>query len=348
VSANQVTVGAVPRALPGRAAAGIRSDRALWRVPSYAALACAGVASLIAPAAVQVVMWLPLLAGLVVIGMPHGAIDHLVPGRVLGRTLGRLQLTVLMAAYMSLAAAGVALWLLDPAVAVVAFLAFAAVHWGQGEVWFLVHGLGRARPRGAASYAAILAARGLLPVLGPIVAMPDAFERALHGALASFGAGRLDLAPHGAARAAAAFVLACALAGAVIASLRDGPDGRGRDLGEIAGLAIFAAVAPPVLAIGTYFVAWHSLRHCARLAALQEPPRTLGELARDAAPCTIGALAGVVALGCCVAVDPGSASALAGVALAVVFGLTIPHTLVVAWMDRRQRLVGCPRPSGGS
>jgi Brp/Blh family beta-carotene 15,15'-monooxygenase len=311
-----------------------------WRRGSYIALAVAAVGAVFAPSAVQLVLWLPLLAGLVVVGMPHGAIDHLVPGRVLGRPIGAAALTAFLVGYVLLAAAGVALWLLDPGVAVIALLVLAALHWGQGEVWFLVFGLGRARPRDALSYGSIIAARGLIPVLGPIVAHPGAFQRALHGALAPFGAGGLDLAPRGGGEILAVLVLAAAVAAAIIASWRDGPAGRGRDLIELVGLAVFVWISPPVLAIGTYFVAWHSVRHVARLAALEQPPRAVRDLARDAAPCTVLALAGVAGVGVLVAVDTASAPALAGVSLAVVFGLTIPHTLVVSWMDRRQGLGG--------
>jgi Brp/Blh family beta-carotene 15,15'-monooxygenase len=327
---------------PPVASAGLAAGNPRWRQGTYLALATAGTAAVLAPSAVQVVLWLPLLAGLVVVGMPHGAIDHLVPGRVLGQPLRPRALAGLLIGYVLLAAAGVTLWLAAPAVGVVALLAVAALHWGQGDVWFAVHGLGRARPRDVLSYLSIIAARGLVPVLGPIVAHPASFQRALHGALAPFGAGHLDLAPHGPARVLAGLMLAAALAAAVGASWRDGRAGRGRDLGELAGLTVFVCITPPVLAIGTYFIVWHSVRHVARLAALERPPRPLRTLARDAAPCTALALAAVVGLGAAIAVDTASAAALAGVSLAVVFGLTVPHALLVAWMDRRQAIVGRP------
>jgi Brp/Blh family beta-carotene 15,15'-monooxygenase len=313
-----------------------------WRWGPYVALAVAGAAALLAPATVQLVLWLPLLVGLVIVGMPHGAVDNLVPGRLLGRALTRRQMTGFLTGYVLLAGAGVALWLIDPSVAVVALLAVAALHWGQGEVWFLVHGLGRDRPRDGISYASIIAARGLLPVLGPIVLHPTAFQTALHGALKPFGAGGLNLAPHGVGEAIAIALLVAAVAAAVLASFRDGPRGRARDLVELAGLVLFVAIAPPVLAIGTYFVAWHSVRHVARLAALERPPRSVPDLARDGAPNTAIALGAIVVLGILLAVDTASAAALAGVSLAVVFGLTLPHTLLISWMDRRQALVGQP------
>jgi Brp/Blh family beta-carotene 15,15'-monooxygenase len=313
-----------------------------WSRVPYLGLMIAAVVAVSTPTTVQLVLWLPLLVGLVVVGMPHGAIDHLVPGRVLDRPLGRTAFMSFLVGYVVLAAAGVAVWLADPVLAVIALLLVAAVHWGQGDVWFLVHRLGRAHPRDALSYGSIIAARGLLPVLGPIVAHPGSFQRALHGALAPFGAGGVDLAPRGGGETIAVLVLISAVAAALVASWRDGPAGRGRDLGELAGLAVFVCITPPVLAIGTYFVAWHSVRHVARLAALDSPPRSVRALARDAAPCTVLALAGVAGWGAAVAVDTASAPALAGVSLAVVFGLTLPHAMLVGWMDRRQEIVGGP------
>ena len=326
-----VARGARPRVLMNESA---------WRWGPYLGLTVAGVAALVTPSAVQLVLWLPLLLGLVIVGMPHGAIDHLVPGRVLGRPLTRRVISSFLVGYVLLAAAGVALWLADPSVAVVALLAVAALHWGQGDIWFLVNGLGRARPRDALSYGSIIAARGLLPVLGPIVAHPAAFQRALHGALRPFGAGALDLAPRGGGEVIVALVLAGAVTAGVLAAWRDGPAGRWRDLGELAGLAVFVWITPPVLAIGTYFVAFHSVRHVARLAALHRPPRSVRDLARDAAPCTALALSGIVVLGAVIAVDTASAAALAGISLAVVFGLTLPHALLVGWMDWCQAIVG--------
>jgi len=305
-----------------------------WRWGSYAALAAAAAAALAAPGAVDAVLWVPLLAGLIVIGMPHGAIDHLVPGRVRGRPLAPRAMAALLAGDGGLAAAGVALWLAAPAAGVVALVVVAALHWGQGELFLLG---ARSRARAAAE----VAARGLLPVAGPLAFHPDAFARAADGVLEPFGA-TLALPAGVPAALGAATLLAAAAAGALALA-----EGDRTSPAELAGLAAFFAVVPPVFAVGVYFVAWHSLRHVARLVALDPSARGVPGFARDAAPCTAVALAGVAALGAVLAVDPGAAAPVAGVALAVVFGLTLPHALVVAWMDRPGALKGDPIGADG-
>jgi beta-carotene 15,15'-dioxygenase len=287
-----------------------RRERWLTRRAPYAALALAALAALALPRAVETLLWVPLLGGLATVGMAHGAVDHLVPGRVRRRPLTRGQLVAFMAGYVALALVGVAAWLAAPAAGLVAFLVVAAAHWGQGELW-----LTRDGALGAA-------ARGLLPIAGPLVAHPGAVQAAASAILAPFGGGFALGRP-------VVAVLAAALAVVVIAAALRHPT----SAPELLGLAAFFAVVPPVFAVGIYFVFWHSLRHVARLERLA--PR---RFARDAAPTTLAALAGIGVLGAIVAVDPGSAAQVAGVALAVTFGLTLPHGLVVAWMDRPRAL----------
>ncbi len=292
-----------------------------WRGWSYTLLALAAVASVAAPGAVGAAMWVPLLAGLVVIGMPHGAIDHLVPGRMLGRPLGSAAMARLLAGYVGLAAVGLAFWLAAPAAGIVAFLLVAAAHWGQGELFLLDVG---SRGRAVAE----VAARGLLPVAGPLALHPAAFADAAAAVLEPFGAA--FALPGGAPALAGAATLAAAATASVLAI----GEGDRRSAAELAGLSAFFAVVPPVFAVGVYFVAWHSLRHVARLVALDPAGRGVPGFARDALPCTALALAGVAALAVAVAVRPDAGAQLAGAALAVVFALTLPHAVVVAWMDR--------------
>lgn len=102
---------------------------ATW--PPLAAVALALLAGLIFPATSERAgPWLFAVA--VVVGLPHGAADHLLP-LWSGLSLRPRQWVVLLAAYV--AAAGVALaWMLgEPRVALV-LLALAALHLGCGEV----------------------------------------------------------------------------------------------------------------------------------------------------------------------------------------------------------------------
>ena len=101
----------------------------------------------------------------------------------------------------------------------------------------------------------------------------------------------------------------------------------------------------PVLAVGLYFCLWHATRHVARLALLD--PKSTGALeagrvapalvrfARNAAPLTVAAL--VLLLGLYLVVPEVGATPPA-LYLLLVSALTLPHVVVVSFMDVRQGL----------
>jgi Brp/Blh family beta-carotene 15,15'-monooxygenase len=106
----------------------------------------------------------------------------------------------------------------------------------------------------------------------------------------------------------------------------------------------FFAVVPPVLAVGVYFTAWHSLRHVARLvgadadaaAAVRagDVGTALARFARDAAPMTVLALGVFAALAVLVPGSLGGRDALLALYLVGIALVTLPHVAVVAYMDR--------------
>ncbi len=314
-----------------------------WLGPGAMALA-AGL-TLAAPAATATAGWLVLGVGLVLLGLPHGAVDHRLP-----RWAGRPGSPVgLVAGYAALAVAGTALFALVPAVGLPAFLAITVLHWGQGELWWLVRLGGRAAPRGRASALAVVLARGGLPVLAPLALQPGATTNALARLL-----GPLPGPPPavgGLAQGLAGVALAGALGAAAWAASRDhgGPGGlrtagARRDLAELGVLLACLAVVPPVLAVGTYYLAWHAARHLVRLSHAQPGPAPgARRLAAAALPCTAVALAGAGAGAALL----GGAGALVPAAFALTFGLTLPHALVVLWMDDapNRRRVGASLPA---
>ena len=120
------------------------------------------------------------------------------------------------------------------------------------------------------------------------------------------------------------------------------------DVAETTVLALYFALVPPVLAVGLYFCLWHASRHVARLVLLDgksagalEAGRitpALVRFARDAAPLTVAAL--VLLLGLYLAVPEASVapSSLLALYLVLVSALTLPHVVVVSFMDVRQGL----------
>lgn len=336
--------------------------RRLWLYPSWGLLAAACAIALVAPRAIDEVRYVPLLAGLVLFGLPHGAVDHLVPGWLRGAPLPGRQLAAVLGAYAAAALAGVALWFAFPLLALAVFLALAVLHWGQGELWFALACAGRRRPRGPLSLALFTGVRGLLPVAVPLLAFPAAASVAASDILARFGH---DGLPALGSQWRVGLLAAIGAAGgcAAVASVlehRGAPGALARDLGELGLLAAFFATVPPVFAVGLYFVAWHSPRHVARLLATDpraaarlragRPGAALARFARTAAPCTALALLGLAALAALVAGGTASAGALVATLLALIAALTAPHVVVVAWMDAAQGLwvapAQAPRPAG--
>ncbi|MGN6743644.1 MAG: Brp/Blh family beta-carotene 15,15'-dioxygenase, partial [Amnibacterium sp.] len=311
------------------------------------ALALAGIGI---PEAAQVV---PFLVSLVLLGLPHGAIDHLVPSRLAGRAPRPAPMLAVVGLYAVLGAADLAMWALAPAVGFVAFILLTWFHWGQGDLF--VAAARDPRMGGRAARAAHLAARGAIPMLVPLAAQPAAYASVIAATTALFAPGAAGLPAL--AQAPAVRLTALGVLLAVVAA--DLALDRGRERASRAGetvlLLAFFAVVPPVLAVGLYFCLWHSLRHIVRLQLLDGPSAAalrsgrvlpaLARFARAAAPLTVVALA---LLGVLAAVLPHRAgpAGLLGVYLVLISALTVPHVAVVALMDRAQHVWGTQRSWG--
>ena len=301
----------------------------LWAWPGYGVLALGVAVSLLAPAAVVQARYVPLVASLFICGLPHGAVDHLVPGWVRGRAFSRREMGGFLAAYLALTLVLIPVWLIAPVPALAGFFAVTVLHWGGSElVWFP----GQRRP------ALFAAARGMAPVILPALAFPARFNRAVHALLAPFMTHPPRIAPSGAVE-----VLGLGLF-AVVCLLGAGTTRRARL--ELLGLVVVFATVDPVFAVGLYFIAWHAWRHLVRLATLdplaaaelhrRRPDRAMLTVLRAALPCTLAALLGLLGFAALLAVHLSAPAQITAVALALIAALTVPHTILVAWLDRRR------------
>jgi Brp/Blh family beta-carotene 15,15'-monooxygenase len=324
--------------------------------PSWLAVGLVALVGPLVPALPPVVVYAPFALSVVVLGLPHGAVDHLVPERLAGLDRRRsvaavgLLYAVLMAAY----AVG---WFLAPTAAFVSFVALTWFHWGQGDVYALVAFGGADHLPTAAERALALVVRGGLPMLAPLVAFPESYRAVATAVVGLFGGDAAALAPAfgpPGRLVAGGGLAAASLLGAGLGALRvRGGAARGPwllDAAEVALLWAFFALVPPVLAVGVYFCGWHALRHVARLAVVDGPAEralaagdawtALGRFARDAAPLTAAALLVFLALALAAPSPPSLAAAdragLLGLYLVGIAVLTLPHVAVVTWMDARQ------------
>lgn len=321
--------------------------RRRWALPTYAALVAMAVVALLAPSFVERIEWLPLLLSLPLLGMAHGAVDHHVPGRLLGRALARRELGLLIALYAVASIVLMGLWWVAPLLALGLFLLVAVLHWGDGDLWFCESVNGRSAPRSAASLVAFVLARGLLPIAVPLLVDARNALPALTSLLELFGREAPLTITSGQRLIALAAVGVVVLAAAAF-SVRDNA-GRPRrvtliDVGELLLLLVFFLLTPAVFAVGVYFLVWHSPRHILRLIASDPVQRALLDAGRDGAALvafhreaflfTVVPLIGVAGIAVALAVT--GAAQIAAVSLAVIAALTYPHAAIVAWMDHRQ------------
>ena len=324
---------------------------ALALVPSWAVV---GVLAVAFAAGVDrpplVVQLVPLVASVVLFGLPHGAVDHLALARTGGRPATRAHQLRVAALYAVVGGAYAVAWFVAPLAAAVAFVLLTWAHWGQGDLYPLVALFDGRHPHGRGQRALTAAVRGALPMAVPLVAFPGQYERVLGWFVVPFGGSTdaiawLFTADTRLAVAGGVGVLtALALANGYRA---DGASTAWRvDVAETLVLWAFFLLVPPVLAVGAYFSAWHALRHVARLvavddtasAALERGDTTgaLAAFARDAAPLTAGALVVLAALAVLAPATPTALPGLVGVYLVGIAVLTLPHVVVVTGMDREQ------------
>lgn len=335
-----VTVDGSPRGI--RAAYGRVAARPAWAVCSLLV-----VGSVLWPlAAVSLPRWLaylPLLASVVLLGLPHGAVDYLVPARLTDASLARSALAVGLL-YAVVGGAYALLWFRAPAVAAALFVAVTWFHWGQGDVHALVTFADGSHLETCSLRAATCLVRGGLPMLVPLVAFPDRYRAVVGTWVALFG--RELSAPwlfawetRAAVGGAFLSVTLLTLAG----GYRRGGWRRGWrvDAGETALLWLFFLTVPPLVAIGVYFCVWHSLRHVLRVVAVDDAAgratrARFRRFLREAAPLTALALLLLVGFGLAVPGPVASVEGLAALYLVFIAVLTLPHVLVVTWMDRRE------------
>lgn len=298
---------------------------------------------------------------LVALGSPHGALDHLVllarrggvpDGGGSDGTVGRGAAAAFrglsarfVVGYVALALLSLTAYLAAPRTGFALFLVLSVAHFAAGEAGVAVErGLARgwtdplawvASLGGAVVVVLPLASREagaaltavdprLAPVLGPLPLLADLLV--VVGVVAVLWC--VAVAVRGDHRAA------------TVAT-------------ELAALTALAALAHPLIAFAVFFAFWHALRHQARLAqVLRGPagapsPRHAGRPLREVldsawagVPATVGVLVVAVALGLT------GATVLGGL-LAVIWALTVPHSVAVAVLEvRAARARGADRRDG--
>lgn len=266
------------------------------------------------------------LIGLMV-GIPHGAVDYLTMGRDLTRG-ERLRGALAYIAIAAVVAAAIITW---PSIAFLGVLAMTVWHFGTGDVE-ATRELQGLTPMTGPTRIAYALALGSAPVLLPLTS-PAAVSTlvTIEPALATFFTPEAIVGTRVGVLALIVVVLLVLL-----------QRGEVRGALELFALAVLGFVASPLVAFAVYFGFWHALRHTGRLALAtygQITPRTLARVSKGGMSSLIGfviVVAAIVMFG-----DPTVALGPAlWIGLAIVWGLTVPHMLLVARFDARMRASG--------
>ena len=260
------------------------------------------------------------------IGIPHGALDHLV-------TLPKAQpkkMALFIVIYVAVAVLAVAGILNFNVFGFIIVLFMSAIHFGIGDAAFISEMDKRTEPERKLNRWFYIPAAGFTPVFIPLVnsASTDALA-SVNPALINWHQG-FD---------SEILVVVTSFALVSIALMLIGK--RYREGLDLTLLLLLAHVAPPLIAFAVYFGCWHAMRHTARLTlSLPRSSESLSKgLNRKAftsavipgLPALIGTfvVAGLLALS-----GPDFTDEFFWMALVVVWALTVPHMVVTAKLDR--------------
>lgn len=337
------------------------ADRELWQrartrmfVPVsvvFATLAVVCAAGVQIPEPLQ---YLPFAVSLIVLGLPHGALDHIVLSRLARRMPDARAMASVALLYLVVGGIVVLLWFAAPAVAFIVFILMTWLHWGQGDLHVEAMREGAGRPS-RLTRAGMLAVRGALPMVVPLIAFPAVYLAVFRDTTGVISTDLTDALPFFESvgvrmliAAALGLLIAVTFVGTARARWASAAGRRAwwSDLAEVVLLALFFAVVPPILAVGLYFCLWHSLRHIVRLSLLDPQNRmplrewkfgaALRRFAMQSLPITAIALLLLVVLFFVVPQAGMTNGALLGLYLVLISALTLPHVVVVSIMDARQ------------
>jgi len=265
-----------------------------------------------------------LAAAVAIVGLPHGALDHLVARQLFAPVLGSRWWMVFGLLYVGLAGLMASIWLAFPLAALLVFLSLSTLHFGWDDPLWVRSSTG---PWDAVEHTCV----GALPIVLPTW-LHAAEVTVIFGWLMP-AARPLDPDVVGAIAACAASAV-LPVVGLRMFRLLLGRTAAPAVSAELAAIVILHVVAPPLIAFLAYFCGWHSIRHALELADDLEPGRPadgLRRFVREAAPMTLTTVAAaLLASAALVLTDIQLDSLLASIIFIGLSVLTVPHMAMMA------------------
>ncbi len=263
------------------------------------------------------------------VGIPHGALDHLV---TLPRaSIKRMGLFILV--YVLIAALAVLAILQWNVYGFIGVVVMSALHFGIGDTAFineLERAKGSVRANRLAQFLYAVTA-GALPVVIPLTNKESTSALAAVNDVLINWHGGLD-------QELINLVTGMYLVTVLVLSANR----RWRDLIDINLLLLLAFFTPPLVAFAAYFGTWHAMRHTARLTLnLRSSQESLSnnqsaKAFRQAVLPGVPALVGtfIVSLGIALFTPGKLSDEFLWLSLVVVWALTVPHMMVTARLDK--------------
>jgi len=275
-----------------------------------------------------------LFGAVVLTGMPHGAIDHLVAAQLYGLRFTWADQAKFYGGYLVLMALYGGLWLVAPVWSLMLFLVMTMYHFGQADLayWELP-------PVGARL---LYLSRGLLLIGGPIAAFPTLVDP-IFEAIAEVQVSAWPLLATAPTLVFAGIVGQHVLGGATAAIACGVERSRwGREAINVPVLAALFGVVPPLVAFSVYFGLWHSLGHILELLRFfrrrEAEPSSLAGFYRSAALFTILPFVG---LGLLYGATQsfGLEDQMIALLFIIIAVMTLPHMVIVErlYRSREQR-----------
>lgn len=287
-------------------------------LPWIAALTAIGLTLLDPNAASSLAPWI-FLSSAIILGVPHGACDPWIPGWVRHRPSHPIFLVLFMLTYLGLSALYLVLWRNFPFPSTLFFLLLTAWHWGSADASLEFHPGTR--------WLGLALARGSMVMLAPFAFQPfEAWQ------VMKWMAPAAPECP-----AHSLLMLGIGISLTLLALARPAPK---TWLETLILLALFY-LTPPLLSVGIYFMAFHAWRHLLRISALRDGLisdstlpwlKSLTRLLLLSAPLTLATLFFLPWI-------PSWAHAQiyenwVGPYLVLLAVLTLPHAILVGWLDR--------------
>lgn len=280
-----------------------------------------GLIGLFFPAQAATIAPLFFLASAVILGVPHGACDPWVPGWARQKPSRIPFLFWFFVVYLALSFLYLLVWKSAPFGATVFFLFLTAWHWGTADASLLF-------PPGL-RWLSFGLGRGLWVMLSPFAFHPSEAWRVVQLMAPAAGTPPPDS------------FFQWSLFLPLVLTILARP--AWKDWGETMLLILLLALTPPLVGVGTYFVAFHAWRHLLRLAELRDRPPplskaslwlgSLGRLLLFAVPLTVGTLILLPLLPRFLGLNPSNQEEWVGSYLILLAVLTLPHALLVGWID---------------